>query len=716
MNGETISELTGSLSITRSNAAQNAVGNYARVLVPSGLSARNYSIQYTNGDYMILGAGNALVRVAGTEAQYSTAANYFANMTAQYFNGTSVSNLAKSNNGFYQVTGTAGSASFVISAVAPTNSSSGNLSVGAYNISPTIISNTFGGLTVVGSLNVTPKILDVNNLGITSVSKVYDGATNISGLSLSVNSAQSAVVMNDIVNIAATGTYADKNVGVNKAVDINVVLGGADARNYALSSPRVQGNYGTITQLPSVTWVGANNGGRWSNAANWLNGALPDLSNVAQVIIPAGVNVLFDSALVGQVNTNIVNRGTITFNGVNNFDFNSNVSGAGNIVQSGLGVLTISGDNSGFTGSVNINASTLRLASFNALGAGTVVSNGGGLGATTTLSSLSVNGAVTLMTDITTAGNQIYNGPVILGTGDSVNGVITPLNITANNANIVFNSTLYSGAASVSSGRSLTINAGTGTVTFNDLVGQDLTGTTYLDFVRYGQKNIYQLDVTAGLIAINADISTLFAQNYMGKVVMGDNGTNGLERTLTSMDPKVEIFGPLDDAIANTHSPVLRAIAERYDANNLPELIVHQNIGAQSAFKNPIQYIMGIQDTTSPGAMVGDFDLGSERAPLKPTVYGIEYAYVPPVEGKNNFAAILAKVEKESIAEVIKSAPRNNSSVTVGAALVEDDGGELKTLEEDAESKKAVKKPQSKETKDKGSCNLVTGEGCDEDQ
>jgi hypothetical protein len=52
-----------------------------------------------------------------------------------------------------------------------------------------------------------------------------------------------------------------------------------------------------ITQLGSVTWVGGATG-NWSLASNWYGGALPDGQNVANVVIPAGKVVTFNSSVV----------------------------------------------------------------------------------------------------------------------------------------------------------------------------------------------------------------------------------------------------------------------------------------------------------------------------------------------------------------------------------------------------------------------------------
>jgi hypothetical protein len=607
--GENTSNLSGSLSITRTNSGVESAGTYTGVLQPSGFTSTNYNITYINGDYTIVPAQSLLVRVQPATAQYGNNPTY--NITAQYMsaNSSTINNLTPIDNGLITINDNAGSsASFVISAVSPSYSSSGKLVVGGYQLAPTattLTGNNFRSMTFTGSLTVTPKVLSVTELGISGISKVYDGGTNISGLTLNVNSAQSQVRSGDQVSISGTGLYGDRNVGNNKAIDIFIGLSGNDARNYALSNNRVQsastGIYGTITQLDSVRWVGPATGGRWSNAANWENGALPDGSNVATVNIPVGSRVIYDSALVGQVNSQIVNNGTIEFSGTNNFNFNSNVSGSGSIAQSNVGILTMSGNNS-FTGGVSIGNSRLILGHANALGSGAITSNGGYLSTTPNLTlngNLTVNGDINLSSDIKTVGNQTYNGRLGIANGTatsidilSVNGqtkaievigteTAKVLQIASSNGGITFNGQVQAIANNSTDKISLEVNALNG-VTIN----QEFGGAIALipsrgDYSanRFGPNGSYLYDVKInnqtgyGLsnININADIVTAGSQTYGGPVIIGNNGTNGTTRTLVSLDPAITFKSTVDDSSAGVHTLITKAIA---DTINSPAPIV----------------------------------------------------------------------------------------------------------------------------------------------
>ncbi|MGE0803729.1 MAG: hypothetical protein AB7G13_29445 [Lautropia sp.] len=50
-----------------------------------------------------------------------------------------------------------------------------------------------------------------------------------------------------------------------------------------------------IPRRDTATWVGGPEG-NWFDPANWAERAVPDLANVAEVVIPAGTAVHFDPA------------------------------------------------------------------------------------------------------------------------------------------------------------------------------------------------------------------------------------------------------------------------------------------------------------------------------------------------------------------------------------------------------------------------------------
>jgi len=583
VNGENQSVLTGIPLVSRNNSGVNSAGTYPGVLQVSGLSASNYTISYVKGDYAIAPANALLVRVTpsarvyGSDPVYSVKAQYLASDNSTIVdlnpivNGSSISISD----------GVGGSANFALSLVGATNSTSGNANVGGYSLAalnPRVSGNNFNSLMVVGSNTVTPYTLEPNQLGIAGVSKVYDGNINIGGLVLNVDPTLSRILGSgankDLVTIVGSGTFDNRNVGTSKAIDISLALSGADGGNYVLSASTYSANIGTITQLGSVSYVGAA-GGKWSNQSNWAGGAIPTLNNVANAYIPVGSSVVYDVANVNAVGTmasNIINNGTLTMNESVDTTIANTLSGAGTYAQTGSGALTITGNNrqsspGAFSGVISIaSGKTLLLGNSDALGNGSILSDSGRVGLTngTILRSFSVNGPVNLLTDITTTGNQTYGGAVSFSSGSA----ITPMSISSQNGSITFLSDLNSDNAN----RSLTLNALFGKVT--------LTGTTgYLSPSRFSKSaDIYSLRINAKDILLKGDIYTLNSQIYNGAVVISDNGSNGMTRTFISQDPSISFLGTIDDSAAVTHTLNLKAVS--FDASQTPSVTFGGPIGS----------------------------------------------------------------------------------------------------------------------------------------
>ena len=509
-------------SVTRTNSGVIAAGSYNGVLAPAGFSASNYEITYQSGSYTIVPANTLLVRAGSGETVYGTTPTYTTaatqngttpptfNLTAQYLtsNGSVINAFLPTVNGnqisISDATGT--TAQFNLAVVNGSYSSSNNLKVGGYDLAVNNVSITgsnFNNMVLVGALTVAPKKID-NILGVQTISKVYDGSTSITGLALNFDRGLSGVIGNDVLALSGSGSYNDRNVGVNKGVTISMGLSGADAQNYALQMNNLNANVGTITQLASVQYVGAANGS-WSDSRNWAGGALPDANNVAHVIIPTNISVVYDSAAVGVTGSTISNSGNIIFASANPFNLTNTISGAGAITQRGAGNLTISGNNT-MTGVVDIGSYNLTLANANALGTATLVSNGGNLSITSNvvLPNLNTSGSITLVTAANIANSFTANGYV-----NALSGITTGGDLTANNgisiaglANIG-NNFLASGAAvSILNG----ITTG-GNLTANN--GISITGAANIgnNFLANGQASILNGITTAGKLTANNGIS-----------------------------------------------------------------------------------------------------------------------------------------------------------------------------------------------------------------
>jgi len=430
--------------------------------------------------------------------------------------------------------GSGGSATFTITPVSTSGASSitsgsGNYKVDSYTLSATnkmIVSSNFSNsITVTGGLTVSSLGIDPTTINVSGLTKTYDGTTNVSGLTL--NASSSNFKTGDTVSVTGSGNFANANVGTAKAITITPALTGADAGNYYLTGSGTISTTGTVNQLASVTYTGAS-GGNWSNSANWAGGATPTLSNVATVIIPTTKTVVYDTTnLTGLTPTSaITDNGTISFTSSSATSFANTVSGTGSIAISGTGVVTLSGANTYSGGTTIASGSSLIVGSTTAWGTGAITSSGGSFGTTgITLPSLTINGPVILTTNITTSGNQTYNG-VVLG-----NQLAT-----------------------------LTLSAGSSSsITFGDRVGTYYA--TYGDFTsRSSNPSINNLVISAGTITLEGDVYTYGTQTYTGAVKIGGNGSNGLTRLLLSEDPSISFSSTVDDVTANTHNLNVKAV------------------------------------------------------------------------------------------------------------------------------------------------------------
>jgi mucin-19 len=197
VNGETITNLPSdgrTLQITRSNATNNLPGNYA--LIPSGHGAQgeivgNYRVSYINGTYTILGPQDVLIRASSTVSYGSTPTYTY---TAKYLdsNGQTIAYIGINSTDSNPINlSSVGSSAFTLSdgagaslttafmPLATTESASGNINAGQYNLSSAAnpIKTGFVNLAVVGSLVIEPLVITTPNLSANSITKVYDGSS-----------------------------------------------------------------------------------------------------------------------------------------------------------------------------------------------------------------------------------------------------------------------------------------------------------------------------------------------------------------------------------------------------------------------------------------------------------------------------------------------------------------------------------------------------------
>ncbi len=268
--------------------------------------------------------------------------------------------------------------------------------------------NLSGGSSLSGSDGViTPRGLTAD---FTADDKVYDGNRTATATGSSAD-----ILTGDEVGITqGSALFSDKNVGTNKTVAIDgFALNGADAGNYALLNDTASAT-ADITRLDSVTWIGGSSGD-WFDPANWAGGAVPDLSNVANVVIPDGVDVTFGTTMVPPAEAGPVNVDSIGSDGsLTQTDGELNV---------GDGGITLDGFTQ--TGGTTTSTGDILLDRFTQSGGGFVTAGGADLTVAEDFSQ-SGNGSVTVSggADITdnsdgvTLGNLIVEGELDVYSSD----------------------------------------------------------------------------------------------------------------------------------------------------------------------------------------------------------------------------------------------------------------------------------------------------------
>ncbi|HZV61579.1 MAG TPA: autotransporter-associated beta strand repeat-containing protein [Methylophilaceae bacterium] len=247
VNGESATNLGGTLTITRTNGGVEAAGDYNGVLMPSGYTSGNYTITYQAGNYKIVPAQQLLVRIQNMNNVYGTTLPYDV-ISAQYLdaNGGTIKTLAGTRNGntFTFTDGADGSVTFTVTPQGALTSGAGYLAAGNYSLAGsnvTVTTPNFAALNYVGNQTVDRAALTPQANG---TIKVYDGTTDMPALSLDF----SGLLLDDVVNATGTGAFASRNAGNNLSYYVDgIAISGADAANYYLTAGSLTGNNGVIT-------------------------------------------------------------------------------------------------------------------------------------------------------------------------------------------------------------------------------------------------------------------------------------------------------------------------------------------------------------------------------------------------------------------------------------------------------------------------------------
>jgi hypothetical protein len=241
-----------------------------------------------------------------------------------------------------------------------------------------------------------------------SVTKTYDG-TPFQGGSVSYSDPNP-----NYLSGALTFTGSSQGA-VNVGNTYVITPGGLTSTNPQYILNFVSGKL-TINRLATATWTGGGTDTNWFNSANWANGTIPTLSNVANVNIPTGKTASFD-----------VSKATTAQSGELNLD---TLGSAGNI--------------SLVSGTVNA-ATSVNLATLSQSG-GTL----GGAGYVVVDKFIQTGGKVANLGDFTVSQAFTQSAPGTIVVGGNVNirqstGDLSVVNIDANNITLRSNQSVALG-------------------------------------------------------------------------------------------------------------------------------------------------------------------------------------------------------------------------------------------------------------------------------
>ena len=295
--GENASNLGGTLSITRTDVGVDETpGTYTGVLVASGYTSSNYNISYVNGNYQIVPAQELLVHIQNMDNAYGTTPGY-AITSAQYMDSGNVihtlTQTGHNGNTFTYSDSVGGSATFTVTPTGAVLSGAGFLAAGNYGLTgsnTSIVGNNFLAATYVGNQAVERIALAPDASG---VSKVYDGTTAMTGLTLGLP----GLLPGDAVAVSGDGTFSTPHAGNNIGYTVNnIALGGADAGNYYLSSNTLAGTDGMIT--PKAVTVTASADTKVYDSTTTSNGAVTNITGLLSGDSLTGLTQSYNSAHV----------------------------------------------------------------------------------------------------------------------------------------------------------------------------------------------------------------------------------------------------------------------------------------------------------------------------------------------------------------------------------------------------------------------------------
>ncbi len=358
--------------------------------------------------------------------------------------------------------------------------------------------STFSGTITTNALHVTAGTIALNGGAVTtSNGENFNGAVTL-GANTTLTDPLSIAFLNTVSGPGFFLTLADSGgtstlAGALNTNSLNITAAAIDLNGATVTTANNQSYNGVVALGSDATLSITNNGA--VNFSSTVNAATAGAQFLA---VDTGSGTATFGGAVGGTHSlasltvsgpSIINGGAVTTNGGQSY--------IGSVTL-GANTAIATTNNGGIRFSSSVDALTAGAEGLT-LNAGTgTVTFGGAVGGLNSLAALTVSGPTVINGgDVTTTGTQIYDNGVALG-ADSI--------LATTNSAVNFASTVDSASPTA---ESLTINAGTGTVTFGGAVGQS--------------HALANLTVT-GLTQINGGtVITNGGQSYNSIVALGAN-------------------------------------------------------------------------------------------------------------------------------------------------------------------------------------------------
>jgi filamentous hemagglutinin family protein len=451
---------------------------------------------------------------------------------------------------------------------------SGNL--GTLNLSSSQVSLN-ANVTTSGALTVNAPIELLGNSQLSSSVASLNQNINLSSYQLTINNSSASsssgiisgagsIVKSGLGSFTLSGAneyFGNTTISTGTLIAANNTALGATAGTTSISSNASLALQGGVSIAENITAVGV---GVSSAGAILNNSGNNSLTGDITFSGTTTVGSTLGSLTIDSASTTINDIGSnLTFTGAGNISIADAIATAsGTLTKSGAGTLTLSGANN-YTGNTTMSGGKILLGHASGLGtsavtvsSGTLDLNGYSLSNALNLSGTGLSNVGALYNSSTSS--VVVSGAITLGGTASITSL----------GDITFNNAIL---GVIGQNNSLTMTATGKTIALNGLIGADP-----LTYTGSSGANPYALNVTAGLIRINNDITTNQNQTYTGAVEIGDNGSNGTTRTLLSLNPNVTFNSTVDDLVRNTHTLNIKSV-KVLGGIGVPEINFLGNVG-----------------------------------------------------------------------------------------------------------------------------------------